>query len=222
FGREVRRDAVRVLGSVAEMAGHEFGFEEAPIGGTAVDQFDTRLPAETLEKCLSSNAVFLGAVGGPRWDNLPRAQKPETGLLQLRQALGGFANIRPAACHPALAECSPLRKDIVEGADVVVVRELLGGLYFGEPRGFRPEFTDAFNTMRYSEHEVERIARVAFETARTRRRKVSSVDKANVLEASQLWREVVNRVSRNYPEVALQHMYVDACAMHLVMNPRQF
>src|SRR5207237_8796425 len=124
--------------------------------------------------------------------------------------------------HPALAECSPLRKDIVEGADVLVVRELLGGLYFGEPRGFRPEFTDAFNTMRYSENEVERIARVGFEAARTRRRRVTSVDKANVLEASQLWREVVNRVSRNYPDVAVQRMYVAACAMHPVVQPRPF
>ena len=222
IGPEVTREAVRVLRTVAEIAGHEFRFEYLPIGGTAVDQFDVPLPPQTLEKCVASDAVFLGAVGGPRWDKLPRAQKPETGLLQLRQALGGFANIRPAACHPALADCSPLRKDIVEGADVVVVRELLGGLYFGEPRGFRPESSDAFNTMRYSEHEVERIARVGFETARTRHRKLTSVDKANVLEASQLWREVVNRVSRDYPDVALQHMYVDACAMHLVTNPRQF
>jgi len=152
----------------------------------------------------------------------PARAKAETGLLQLRAALGGFANLRPAVCLPALAECSPLRKEIVAGADVMVVRELLGGLYFGEPRGFSSDSTESWNTMRYRADEIERIAAVAFQIARTRRRKVTSVDKANVLEVSQFWRQIVQRVARDYPDVKLDHVYVDACAMHLVTNPTRF
>jgi 3-isopropylmalate dehydrogenase len=167
--------------------------------------------------------VLLGAVGAPQHDSLPPHKRPEAGLLTLRKALGAYANLRPVVCHEATADCSPLRPEIVAGADVLVVRELLGGLYFGEPRGRSSENDGAaFNTMRYTTGEVERVARVAFESAAARRRKVTSVDKANVLETSQLWRETVTRVAREYPSVEVEHVYVDACAMHLVTNPRRF
>ena len=222
IGPEVTREAVRVLRAVAEYCDCEFRFREYSIGGVAIEQTGSPLPRATLDGCLEADAVFLGAVGGPRWDALPRPQKPETGLLELRRALGGFANLRPARCMESLADASPLRKEIVSGADVLVVRELLGGLYFGEPRGRRAEFDDAINTMRYTREEVERIARIAFEAARTRRRKVTSVDKANVLEVSQLWRETVQQVADHYPDVQLEHVLVDSCAMHLVTNPRRF
>lgn len=220
IGPEVTREAVRALRIVAEYSGCDFHFQEHLIGGCAVEETGSPLPRTTLDACLASDAVVLGAVGGPQWDSRPRAQKPETGLLQLRAALGGFANLRPATCLRVLADCSPLRKDIVSGADVMVVRELLGGLYFAEPRSLTPE--EGLNTMRYRADEVERIAHIAFEIARTRRKKVTSVDKANVLEVSQLWRETVKRVAREYPDVALDHVYVDACAMHLVSNPTRF
>ncbi|HLM55220.1 MAG TPA: 3-isopropylmalate dehydrogenase, partial [Pyrinomonadaceae bacterium] len=184
------------------------------------------LPARTLDACLSSDAVLLGAVGSPEFDGLPAHERPEAGLLTLRKALGAYANLRPVTCHEATADCSPLRPELIAGADVLIVRELLGGLYFGEPRGRvdegGAEGPSAFNTMRYSATEVERVARCAFTAARARRRKVTSVDKANVLETSQLWRETVSRVAREFPEVQLEHMYVDACAMHLLMNPRGF
>jgi 3-isopropylmalate dehydrogenase len=169
-----------------------------------------------------SDAVFLGAVGAPEFDHLPPAERPEAGLLRLRSMLGGFANLRPAAFYPAIADCSPLRQSRVEGADVLIVRELLGGLYFGQPRGLSDDQDYAFNTMRYSTAEIERVARIAFEQARMRRKKVTSVDKANVLETSQLWRRTVIRVAKDYPDVALDHMYVDACAMHLISNPARF
>jgi 3-isopropylmalate dehydrogenase len=161
-------------------------------------------------------------MGAPEFDHLDRDQKPEAGLLRLRAELRGFANLRPAACFPAIADCSPLRRSRVEGADVLIVRELLGGLYFSEPRGFGENQEYAYNTMRYSVKEIERIAHVGFEQARMRRKKITSVDKANVLETSQLWRRVVTGVSRSYPDVQLEHMYVDACAMHLGMNPSRF
>lgn len=222
IGPEVTRQAVRALRTVAEYNSSSFEFQEHAIGGCAVEQFGTPLPRTTLDACLSSDAVLLGAVGGPQWDDRPRAQKPETGLLQLRAALGGFANLRPAVCAPVLAEGSPLKREIVSGADVMVVRELLGGLYFAEPRGFSSDSKESWNTMRYRAEEIERIARIAFDIARTRRRKVTSVDKANVLEVSQLWRQTVQRVAREYPDVKLDHVYVDACAMHLVTNPTRF
>jgi 3-isopropylmalate dehydrogenase len=233
-GPEVTRQAVRILRTVGEFCGCEFQFIERPVGGTAITQTGSPLPPKTLETCLESDAVLLGAVGGPDFDKLPRAQKPETGLLQLRSALGGFANIRPAMSYSAIAACSPLQPRVVEGADVLVVRELLGGLYFSEPRGFLgpkngPPSTGmetstnaAVNTMRYSVEEIERIAHIAFQAARKRRNHVTSVDKANVLETSQLWRRVVSEVAEEYPAVTVDHMYVDACAMHLVTNPRRF
>ena len=184
----------------------------------------TRSPVETLRSCLASRAVLLGAVGSPAFDRNPPELRPEAGLLRLRRELGAFANLRPAVLYPALAACSPLREEIVRGTDILIVRELLGGLYFGEPRAFANDdgSRHAFNTMRYSEPEVERIARVAFDLARQRRRRVLSVDKANVLECSRLWREVVTRVAADYPDAQLTHQYVDSAAMLLVLKPAQF
>src|SRR5947209_7437347 len=223
-GPEVTREAVRVLRAIAETHGHEFDFKERPVGGAAIEQTGDPLPTTTLDACLDSHAVLLGAVGAPQYDSLPPHKRPEAGLLTLRKALGAYANLRPVVCHEATADCSPLRPEIVAGADVLIVRELLGGLYFGEPRGRTSEggAPAAFNTMRYTAAEVERVARVAFEAAAARRGKLASVDKANVLETSQLWRETVTRVAREYPSVEVEHVYVDACAMHLVTNPRRF
>lgn len=221
IGPEVTREAVRVLRAVSEDL--QF-FEDLPVGGTAVQQYGTPLPELTLEKCLASDAVLMGAVGGPQFDSLPRAQKPETGLLALRKALGGFANLRPAVAYASLTGCSPLRPEVVKGADVLFVRELLGGVYFGEPRGFdnATKPTSAFNNMIYSVTEIERVAHIAFQAAQGRRKKVTSVDKANVLEVSQLWRRVVVEVARQYPDVTLEHQLVDSCAMRLVTAPSSF
>jgi len=222
IGPEVCREAVRVLRVLNSFYNCEFEFQEKPIGGAAIRETGTPLPETTLTACLNSGAVLLGAVGGPEFDQLPRHQRPEAGLLDLRTALGGFANLRPAISFKAVADCSPLRRSVVEGADVLIVRELLGGLYFAQPRGFSEDGNSALNTMRYSTEEIERVAVVAFEQARSRRKKVTSVDKANVLETSQLWRRTVIEVGRAYPDVKLEHMYVDACAMHLITRPTQF
>src|SRR5438270_7690279 len=221
-GPEVAREAVRILRALGHFSDCEFICEEKPIGGAAIRAHGTPLPESTLEACLKSDAVFLGAVGAPEFDHLPTQQKPEAGLLGLRAALGGFANLRPVAAFPAIADCSPLQRSRPQGADVLFVRELLGGLYFARPRGFDHGGDSAFNTMRYSTYEIERVARIAFEQARTRRRKVTSVDKANVLETSQLWRRTVTRIAEDYPDVKLEHMYVDACAMHLISDPARF
>jgi len=224
IGPEVTAEAVRVLRAVAGIYGHEFDFAEQAVGGVAIRQTGSPLPCAALDACLASDAVLLGAVGSPEFDALPPSGRPEAGLLTLRKALGGYANLRPVRCFDAVSDRSPLRPEIVSGADILVVRELLGGLYFGEPRGRTdgPGPAAAFNTMRYDEREVERVARVAFAAALTRRGKVTSVDKANVLETSQLWRETVTRVAGEFPGVRLEHLYVDACAMHLVTNPRRF
>jgi len=224
IGPEVTAEAVRVLQTVAGIHGYKFEFEEHAIGGVAIREFGSPLPRTTLDACLASDAVLLGAVGAPEYDRLPANQRPEAGLLLLRRALGGYANLRPAISYAAIAECSPLRTEVVQGADILFVRELLGGLYFGEPRGFTGTngTTVAHNTMQYSVHEIERVAHVAFAAARKRRGKVTSVDKANVLETSQLWRQTVTRVAEDYPDVTLNHLYVDACAMHLITNPRLF
>lgn len=224
IGPEVTTEAVRVLRAVADIYGHDFEFEEHLIGGAAIKQAGTPLPTATLDACLESDAVLLGAVGAPEYDEFAPEKRPEAGLLTLRRALGAYANLRPAISYQAVMDCSPLRAEIVGGADILFVRELLGGLYFGEPRGFSKDSnaSSAFNTMRYSAEEVERIARVAFAAATVRRGKVTSVDKANVLETSQLWREVTTHVAQDFPEVTLEHLYVDACAMHLLMNPRRF
>ena len=224
IGPEVAQEAIRLLRSIAEIYDHKFEFEERPIGGQAIKETGVPLPPATLDACLESDAVLLGAVGAPEYDRVAPDRRPEAGLLTLRRSLGGYANLRPVKSYEALAHCSPLCAEVVGGADILIVRELLGGLYFGEPRGFGSDgdSESAYNTMRYSVAEVERVARVAFQAALQRRRKVTSVDKANVLETSRLWREVVTRVALSYPEVELEHLYVDACAMHLVMNPRKF
>jgi 3-isopropylmalate dehydrogenase len=223
IGPEVTREAMRLLRALAEANDYQFQFVERAIGGAAIRGFGTPLPDSTLETCLNSDAVLLGAVGAPEFDALPPSQRPEAGLLRLRQALGGFANLRPARCYDVLLDCSPLRPEIVSGADLVFVRELLGGLYFSEPRGFSGHNREtAFNTLRYTREEIERVARVAFDLARTRGRKVTSVDKANVLETSQLWRQVVTSTAKEYPEIELEHMYVDSCAMRIATNPRSF
>jgi 3-isopropylmalate dehydrogenase len=224
IGPEVIAQAVRVLITLAKMRGHDFSFQEQPIGGAAIKLMGRPLPSATLDACLGSDAVLLGAVGSPEFDTLSPVERPEAGLLALRKALGGYANLRPVKCYEPISNCSPLRAEVVAGADVLIVRELLGGLYFGEPRGRSSEgdSESAHNTMRYTVAEVERVARVAFEAALKRRGQVASVDKANVLETSQLWRETVTRVALDYPSVMLEHLFVDACAMHLMMNPRRF
>lgn len=224
IGPEVTHEAVRVLQTIAATYSHRFEFAEHLIGGAAIRALNSPLPTSTLDACLSSDAVFLGAVGSPEYDYLPAHNRPEAGLLLLRQALGDYANLRPAISYDAIAAASPLRPEIVAGADILIVRELLGGLYFGEPRGVTNDngHSMATNTMNYSVSEIERVARVAFVAAGKRKRKVTSVDKANVLEASQLWRQTVIRVARDYPEITLNHLYVDACAMHLITDPTRF
>lgn len=222
IGPEVCREAVRILQALNTFDNCKFEIKSELIGGAAIRATGSPLPEATLEACLQSDAVLLGAVGTPEFDNLSREQKPEAGLLRLRAALGGFANLRPAVYFEALADCSPLRRSRVEGADILIVRELLGGLYFSQPRGFSENRESACNTMRYSIEEIERIAHIAFDQARQRRKKVASVDKANVLETSQLWRRIVTEVSLSYPDVKLEHIYVDACAMHLISDPRRF
>jgi 3-isopropylmalate dehydrogenase len=224
IGPEVTQEAIRVLEVVSEAFTHELKLTRKNIGGAALAASNDPLPPDTLEACLSSGAVLLGAVGSPVYDKSPAHLRPEAGLLRLRKELGAFANLRPAVCFPALLDGSPLCPDIVKGTDLLIVRELLGGLYFGQPRFIEGEAgtKQALNTMRYSEPEVERIARVAFDLARGRKRKLLSVDKANVLECSRLWREVVTRIAAEYPDVKLNHQYVDSAAMLLVLRPTDF
>ncbi|MGH9606854.1 MAG: 3-isopropylmalate dehydrogenase [Terracidiphilus sp.] len=222
IGPEVTNEAVAVLKEVAELGGHSFQFEAKRIGGVAIVNDGTPLPADTLEAALRSDAVLLGAVGGNEFNSLPPDKRPEAGLLQIRAALGGFANLRPAFAFKELTVNSPLRAEVVDGADILFVRELLGGLYFGKPREWNRESGEAWNTMRYTRGEVVRVARVAFELARKRRKKVTSVDKANVLEVSQLWRATVNEVAAEFPDVTVEHQYVDAMAMHLMNQPRSY
>ena len=216
IGPEVCRQSVNVLTEVAAAFEIQIETEEHLIGGAAIKATGSPFPAETEAACVSSDAVLLGAVGTPEFDHLLPEHRPEIGLLKLRQALGGFANLRPATAVPALIDSSPLRREIFEGTNMLIVRELLGGLYFGTPRGFNDDNTEGYNTMRYSAAEVERVAHVAFRSARGRRKKLTSVDKANVLESSRLWRQTVTKVAEQYPDVALDHLFVDACAMHLV------
>ncbi len=225
IGPEVMEQALGVLDEIEEQFGHKFLRTNALMGGCAIDAAGIPLPDETLALCRAGDAVLLGAVGGPQWDTLPGHLRPEAGLLGIRAGLGLFANLRPAVIYPALRAASPLRSDIISsGIDVLVVRELTGGIYFGA-RGRKKHLNgseSAFDTEEYSTPEVERIARVAFEAARKRKNKLMSVDKANVLESSRFWREVVVRVSKEYPDVELSHMYVDNAAMQLVRNPAQF
>jgi 3-isopropylmalate dehydrogenase len=224
IGPEVIEQAVLVLQAVAERFDHQLELQQKLIGGAALSAVNDPLPADTIQACLSSTAVLLGAVGTPAFDHNPGHLRPEAGLLRIRRELGAYANLRPAVFFPALEDTSPLRAEIVRGTDIMIVRELLGGAYFGQPRSIEgaPGSRVAVNTMRYSEGEIERIARVAFDLAMKRRRKVLSVDKANVLECSRLWREVVTRVGKDYPEVKLSHQYVDSAAMLLVQRPTDF
>ena len=222
IGPEVIDAAVAVLNAVAARHGHRFDLTPAEIGGAAVRRSGTSLPADTLEACQRADAVLLGAVGDPAYDAAPREQRPEYALLTLRKALGVFANLRPAKLWPALASAGPLKPERVSGTDLCFVRELTGGLYFGEPRSVDYGTGEAVNTLRYSRGEVVRVAEVAFSLARQRRCLVTSVDKANVLETSQLWRTVVGEVAAGHPGVRLEHMYVDACAMAIALDPRRF
>jgi 3-isopropylmalate dehydrogenase len=222
IGPEVTNEAVAVLREVASLGGHTFDFDSKRIGGVAIVQDGTPLPADTLAAALDSDAVLLGAVGGNEFNSLAPDKRPEAGLLQLRAALGGFANLRPAFAFKELTVNSPLRPEVVENADILFVRELLGGLYFGQPREWNRTTNEAWNTMRYTRDEVARVARIAFQLATKRRNKVTSVDKANVLEVSQLWRATVNEVAAEFPGVTLEHQYVDAMAMHLMNQPRSY
>lgn len=224
IGPEIVNQAVKVLDAASEKFGFSVEYDEALLGGCAIDATGVPLPDETVAKCKASDSVILGAVGGPKWDTLPGSQRPEAGLLGIRGALGLFANLRPSVIFGPLKSASPIKDDIIGGnLDIMIVRELTGGIYFGE-RG-RKEVDGqpaAWDTEMYTVAEVERIARVAFDLAMKRNKKLTSVDKANVLESSRLWRETVKRVAEDYPEVELNHMYVDNCAMQLVRNPRQF
>jgi len=222
IGPEVTNEAVAVLNEIAQAGGHTFEFDHRRIGGVAIVQDGTPLPADTLAAALDSDAVLLGAVGGNEFNSLAPDKRPEAGLLQIRSALGGFANLRPAFAFKELAVNSPLRPEIIDGADILFVRELLGGLYFGKPREWDKTTGRAFNTMVYTRDEVARVARIAFDLARGRRKKLTSVDKANVLEVSQLWRATVIEVAAEFPDVALDHQYVDAMAMHLMNRPKDF
>lgn len=224
IGPEIMAEAIAVLDKVSEKFGHSFTYVDAPMGGEAIDKFGDPLPQSTLEKCLSSDSALLSAVGGPKWDGVAKEMRPERGLLRLRSGMGLYSNLRPAKIFDELKDASPLRPEIVEkGIDFVVVRELIGGAYFGEHKTEKVNGEDyASDIMAYSEHEIRRIAHVAFQTAMKRRGKVCSVDKANVLDSSKLWRRVVTEVARDYPNVELSHMYVDNCAMQIVKDPSQF
>jgi 3-isopropylmalate dehydrogenase len=221
IGPEVNAQAVRVLELVCQAAGRGLEVVEMPIGGVALDAGDKALPDATRDACLEADAVLLGAVGLPKYDGVPGERRPEKGLLDLREALGVYANLRPVRSVPALIDSSPLKREIVEGTDMLVVRELLSGVYFGKPRGIDGDY--AYNTMGYHKHEIVRVARIAFEAARKRRNVVCSVDKANVLEVSQLWRQTVKALHEaEYSDVKLEHQYVDSAAMDLIRNPKRF
>lgn len=220
IGPEIIDEATKVLDAVAACVDIEFNYQEVLMGGCAYDVTGDPLPQETIDVSLASDAVLFGAIGGEKWDTLPREKRPESGLLRFRKELGVFANLRPANVYDELVNASSLKPEIVKGVDLMVVRELIGGIYFGEPKG-RDE-NKGWNTMVYTREEVIRIAHVAFKIAMERSKKVCSVDKANVLDVSQLWREVVIEVSKEYPEVALSHMYVDNAAMQLIRDPKQF
>jgi 3-isopropylmalate dehydrogenase len=224
-GREIVPEAVKVLRAIGEQYHHSFQFVPADIGGQAIDKVGVPLPQDTLTLAKQSDAVLLGAVGGPKWEGLEYSLRPERALLGIREALGLYANLRPAKVYDNLVDASTLKREVIEGIDILVIRELTGGIYFGKPKGIEKLPTGeerGVNTEVYTTEEIRRIARVAFEAARKRRKKVTSVDKANVLESSELWRKVVVDVHRSYPDVELGHIYVDNAAMQLVRNPRQF
>lgn len=224
IGPEVTNEAVKILKTVEEVTGNTFRFQTGLVGGAALDATASPLPPETMSICNNSQAVLFGAVGGPQWDSKRPELRPEQGLLQLRQRLGLYVNLRPTKVSDSLVNLSAIKADLVRGTDLVIVRELLGGIYFGNPRGIFAKNGErvGINTEVYREHEVERVAHRAFQLARLRRLKVTSVDKANILESSRLWREVVAKVGRSYPDVELKHMYVDNCAMKLIEKPTSF
>ena len=224
IGTEVTREAVRVLEHVAKKFGHALNHREALLGGVAIHKTGSPFPEETAKLALESDATLMGAVGLPEFDEAPPDMRPEKGLLGIRQTLGVYANLRPVKTYPALIEASPLKNHLVEGTDMIIVRELTGGIYYGTPRGVSGSGPEerGVNTMTYTRAEIERVTRMAFELARKRRRKVTSVDKSNVIETSQLWRKVVIEVARDYPDIQLEHLLVDNCAMQLVLNPRRF
>ena len=225
IGPEIAAEGVKLLDAMRRSGELDVAIEHAPVGGAGYDAHGSPLPDATLALAREADATLLGAVGGPKWDSVERSKRPEQGLLALRAALGVFANLRPAIAYPQLAEASTLKAEVVSGLDLMIVRELTGGIYFGEPRGVRTledGQRQGFNTLVYSESEIDRICRVAFDLADKRARRVCSVDKSNVLEVSQLWREVAERVAGDYPDIELSHMYVDNAAMQLVREPRQF
>ncbi|WP_294963440.1 3-isopropylmalate dehydrogenase [Sulfurimonas sp.] len=220
IGPEIVDEAVKVLDAVASCCDLHFDYEEALMGGCAYDITGDPLPQETITTSLNSDAVLFGAIGGEKWDNLPREKRPESGLLRFRKELGVYANLRPAVVYDELINASSLKPEIIKGVDIMVVRELIGGIYFGEPKGRTED--KGWNTMVYTRSEIVRIAHHAFKIAQKRDKRVCSIDKANVLDVSQLWRDVVTEVSAEYPDVELSHMYVDNAAMQLVLNPKQF
>jgi len=220
IGPEIVDEAIKVLDAVSSVKGFELKYDDALMGGIAYDVTGEPLPKETIEKSKNSDAVLFGAIGGEQWDSLPRELRPETGLLNFRKALGVYANIRPVKVFDELVQASTLKEEVVRDVDLVVVRELIGGIYFGEPKG--REENRAYNTMVYTVEEIERIAHQAFQIAMKRKKSLVSIDKANVLDVSQLWRETVDKIAEEYPEVSVSHMYVDNAAMQLVRDPRQF
>jgi 3-isopropylmalate dehydrogenase len=224
IGPEVTAEAVKVMNAIGEKFGHRFTFSEQKIGGCSIDAYGTALTDEALKECQKADAVLLGAVGGPKWDDPQAAVRPEQGLLALRKGLGVFANLRPVKIYPSLVGASPLKPEKLAGVDLIVVRELTGGLYFGQPKGREttPDGMRAVDTLIYTEQEIRRIAHMAFQIARGRRKKVTSVDKANVLESSRLWRQITAEVAKDYPDVSLENMLVDTASMRLVSHPVSF
>jgi 3-isopropylmalate dehydrogenase len=220
IGVEIVDEAVKVLDAVGKKFDINFNYSEYLMGGCAIDATGNPLPQETIDGVLASDACLFGAIGGPKWDNQPRELRPESGLLRFRKEMGVFANLRPAVVYDELVDASSLKPEVIKGVDIMVVRELIGGIYFGEPKGKTED--KGWNTMVYTVPEIERITHVAFKLAMKRDKRVCSIDKANVLDVSQLWRDTVERISTQYPEVELSHMYVDNCAMQLIANPRQF
>lgn len=222
IGKEIMDSAKEVLQTIAQEYNHTFSFDEYAIGGSAIDKFGVPLPEETVEACKSADAILLGAVGGLKWDSIPVYLRPEQGLLQIRKQLGLFANLRPIKIYSSLLHASPLKEEIASGSDILIIRELTGGLYFGKPSERRNDGNSVVDTLSYERHEMERIIEKAFETAKTRKKHLTSVDKANVLESSRMWREIVEEKAKDYPEVTVEHVLVDAAAMKLITAPNQF
>ncbi|OGI10230.1 MAG: 3-isopropylmalate dehydrogenase [Candidatus Melainabacteria bacterium RIFCSPLOWO2_02_FULL_35_15] len=224
IGPEVSHEGEKLLKVIEELFDYKFEIIKKDFGGIAIDKYGIPLPEDTLDSCKKSDAVLLAAIGGPKYDNLPREKRPETGLLGLRAGLNAFSNLRPVIAFDSLLDSSTIKKEILSGTDLIVVRELTGGLYFGKPKGIEIRNGErvGFNTMLYAESEIRRIAKVAFDIARKRKKKVTSTDKANILDVSQLWRDIVTEVSKDYKDVTLEHLYIDNASMQLIKNPRQF